>query len=74
MIRDGNLVSIKIKVMKNGEEIELSINKVIPSLKNLESKELEREFGKLYDIVVIQYSKNYEIHEEEGNIRYWFWC
>lgn len=38
--KDGNLVPVKIKIIKNCEEVELSINEIIPSLKNLEGKEL----------------------------------
>jgi len=39
---NGNLVPIKIKVMINREEQEISIDKLIPSLKNLKGKELEK--------------------------------
>jgi len=70
--KDGSLVPIKIKVMRDGEEVELSINEIIPSLKNMEGEELENEFSKLYDMAIMQYLEHFETYydENEDNLVY----
>ena len=48
--KDGNLIPVKINVMNNGEEAQMSINEIIPSLQGLQGKELEDKFLKLYEM------------------------
>jgi len=69
---NGKLVPIKIKIVINGEEQEISINKFIPSLANLEGEELEQKFSKLYEMAVMQYFEHFELkYNEEMNELYY---
>ena len=68
----GKLVPIKIKVKVNGEEQEISINELIPCLKNLKNEELDQKFNKLYEMAVIQYLEKFDLqYNEETNELYY---
>ncbi|KAL6592992.1 hypothetical protein U3516DRAFT_917545, partial [Neocallimastix sp. 'constans'] len=45
--KNGNLVPISVKVSYNGEEKQLSIKDIIPSLRNLEGEELNDKFKQI---------------------------
>jgi len=69
---NGKLVPIKIKVMINGEEKELSINKIIPNLKELKSEELEKEFNKLYEMASLHFLEHFDLqNDKETNELYY---
>ncbi|ORY06411.1 hypothetical protein LY90DRAFT_519203 [Neocallimastix californiae] len=63
--KNSQLVPIKIKITINGVEHELFIKDIIPNLKELEGKELENKFSKLYDMAIIKYSENFNTYYDE---------
>ncbi|ORX51824.1 hypothetical protein BCR36DRAFT_369732 [Piromyces finnis] len=66
---NGNLVSIKINIMNNGEESLVSINEIIPSFQGLEGKELEDKFFKLYEMSMVYYLENFDTYYNENRKR-----
>ena len=50
---------MSINVMSNGETIKLTIKDIIPSLRNLEGKELEDQFYKIYTLSQIAFLEHF---------------
>ena len=67
--KDGNLIPVKINVMNNGEEAQMSINEIIPSLQGLQGKELEDKFLKLYEMSMVYYLENFDTFYDENKKR-----
>ncbi|KAL6625978.1 hypothetical protein U3516DRAFT_890993, partial [Neocallimastix sp. 'constans'] len=65
--KNGNLVPISVKVSYNGEEKQLSIKDIIPSLRNLEGEELNDKFSQLYDIALVKYAEQFNNYYDENS-------
>jgi len=64
---NGNLVPVSVTVLVDGEEKQLNIKDIIPSLKNLEGEELDNKFSQLYDIAIVKYAEQFRNFYDENN-------
>ncbi|KAG4094820.1 hypothetical protein H8356DRAFT_1345672 [Neocallimastix lanati (nom. inval.)] len=64
---EGNLVPVSVTVLVDGEEKQLNIKDIIPSLKNLEGEELDNKFSQLYDIAIVKYAEQFRNFYDENN-------